>query len=523
MVEKSFNLEFGTGGLRAVMGPGSDQMNINTVGMATQGLANYISKSVGIDNASVVISYDCRNNSAEFARISAEVLSANGIGVDLFESLRPTPEMSYAIRKKGATAGIMITASHNTKEYNGYKVSWSDGGQITSPVDKEIVAEVNKMSDISEVRFEPIADCPAGKIEMMGEEMDECYLSDILSLTLSPEAVKRHAEMKIVYTPLHGCGVRLVPECLKRLGFRNILHVPEQDINDGNFPTVSSPNPEEAPAWEMALEVAEREGADLILATDPDADRMGAAVRNREGKIIRLTGNQTAAILAYYMLTRRREMGSLHKGCYLVKTVVTTELVADIAKEFGVTCHNVLTGWKYLAEQVKLHEKDGEFICGCEESCGFNAGEFVRDKDAQLACSLLAECAAWAADQGKSLYDLLLELYDKHGFWMESRYALVRSGREGAEQIRQMLAEFRENPPREIAGLNIARVVDYLKSEQTGLPASNMLQFFTERGDVISVRPSGTEPKIRFYFSIKGDEAEAITKRLCAAFGVDEL
>ena len=270
------------------------------------------------------------------------------------------------------------------------------------------------------------------------------------------------------------------------------------------------------------MAVAEQEGAELILATDPDADRMGAAVRNREGKIIHLTGNQTAAILAYYMLTRRREIGTLHDGCYIVKTVVTTELVADIAKEFGVTCHNVLTGWKYLAEQVKIHENDGEFICGCEESCGFNAGEFVRDKDAQLACSLLAECAAWAADQGKSLYDLLLELYDKHGFWMESRYALVRSGREGAEQIRQMLAEFRENPPREIAGLNIARVVDYLKSEQTGLPASNMLQFFTERGDVISVRPSGTEPKIRFYFSIKGDEAEAITKRLCAAFGVDE-
>lgn len=522
MAEKSFNLEFGTGGLRAVMGPGSDQMNNNTVGMATQGLANYISKHVGIEGAAVVISYDCRNNSAEFARITAEVLSANGIGVYLFESLRPTPEMSYAIRKKGAVAGIMITASHNTKEYNGYKVSWSDGGQITSPVDKEIVAEVNKMNDISEVRFAPVPEITPGKIEMMGEEMDECYLQDILSLTLSPESVERHADMKIVYTPLHGCGVRLVPECLRRLGFRNVFHVPEQDVNDGNFPTVSSPNPEEAPAWEMAIAVAEREGADLILATDPDADRMGAAVRNREGEIVRLTGNQTAAILAHYMLTRRREMGTLHKGCYVVKTVVTTELVADVAKEFGVTCHNVLTGWKYLAEQVKIHEGEGEFVCGCEESCGFNAGEFVRDKDAQLACSLLAECAAWAADQGKNLYDLLQELYAKHGFWMETRYALVRSGKEGAEQIRNMLAGFRENPPKEIAGLTIVRVVDYLKSEQTGLPTSNMLQFFTDRGDVISVRPSGTEPKIRFYFSIKGADAAVVTKRLCEAFGVSE-
>ena len=522
MTEKSFDLEFGTGGLRAVMGPGSDQMNEYTVGMATQGLANYISKHIGAEGATVVISYDCRNNSAAFARITAEVLSANGIGVYLFESLRPTPEMSYAIRKKGAVAGVMITASHNTKEYNGYKVSWSDGGQITSPVDKEIVAEVGKIKDSSEVRFAPVDGVVPGRIEMLGEDMDECYLRDILSLSLSPESVARHADLKIVYTPLHGCGVRLVPECLKRLGFRNIIHVPEQDVNDGNFPTVSSPNPEEAPAWEMAMAVAEREGADLILATDPDADRMGAAVRDREGNIVRLTGNQTAAILTYYLLTRRRELGTLHKGCFVVKTIVTTDLVADIAKEFGVKCENVLTGWKYLAEQVKLHEEDGEFICGCEESCGFNAGAFVRDKDAQLACALLAECAAWAADHGKSLYDLLQELYDKHGFWMETRYALVKSGKEGAAEIRKMLADFRTNPPKEVAGLTITRVVDYLQSDKTGLPASNVLQFFTQSGDVISVRPSGTEPKIRFYFSVKGDDAQAVTERLCKAFGVEE-
>ena len=520
MTEKQFNLEFGTGGLRAVMGPGSDQMNEYTVGMATQGLANYILKHIDIANAKVVISYDCRNNSALFAKITAEVLSANGIHVYLFESLRPTPEMSYAIRLKGAVAGIMITASHNTKEYNGYKVSWSDGGQITSPVDKEIVAEVNKMQNASEVKFKPVPEITPGKIEMMGEDVDERYLNDILSLTLSPEAVKRHSDLKIVYTPLHGCGVRLVPECLKRLGFKNIIHVPEQDINDGNFPTVSSPNPEEAPAWEMALAIAEKTGAELALATDPDADRMGAAVRNEDGDLVRITGNQTAALLTWYLLSRRLELGTLHKDCYIVKTIVTTELVADIAKDFNVTCHNVLTGWKYLAEQVKIHEHDGEFICGCEESCGFNAGEFVRDKDAQLACSLLAECAAWAAEQGKTLYGILQELYSKYGFWMETRFSLVRKGKEGAEEIRNILSGYRTTPPTEVAGLKISRVVDYLKSEETGLPASNVLQFFTERGDIISVRPSGTEPKIRFYFSVKGPDAETVTEKLRKEFGV---
>jgi len=520
MTETQFNLKFGTGGLRAVMGPGSDQMNEYTVGMATQGLANYILKHTDIATAKVVISYDCRNNSAEYARITAEVLSSNGIHVYLFDGLRPTPEMSYAIRLKAAVAGIMITASHNTKEYNGYKVSWSDGGQITSPVDKEIVAEVNKMRSASEVRFKPVPEITPGKIEMMGEDVDERYLNDIMSLTLSPEAIKRHPDLKIVYTPLHGCGVRLVPECLKRLGFKNVIHVPEQDINDGNFPTVSSPNPEEAPAWEMALAVAEKTGAELVLATDPDADRMGAAVRNEDGDLVRLTGNQTAALLTWYLLSRRRELGTLHKGCYIVKTIVTTELIADIAKDFNVTCHNVLTGWKYLAEQVKIHENDGEFICGCEESCGFNAGEFVRDKDAQLACSLLAECAAWAADQGKTLYGILQNLYKKYGFWMETRFSLVRKGQEGAEIIRNILSGYRTTPPKEVAGLKISRFVDYLKSEETGLPASNVLQFFTERGDIISVRPSGTEPKIRFYFSVKGPDAEILTSQFRKEFGV---
>lgn len=515
-----FELEFGTGGLRAVMGPGGDQMNDTTVAMATQGLANYIRKCTGGARASVVISYDCRNHSADFARIAAQVLSANGIDVFIFESLHPTPEMSYAIRLKAAIAGIMITASHNPPEYNGYKVSWSDGGQITSPVDKDIVAEVGKIKDSSEVRFEPVDGNAAGKIVTMGAVEDESYLRDILSLTLSPESVKRHSDLKIVYTPLHGCGVRLVPECLRRLGFTKVYHVPEQDVNDGNFPTVSSPNPEESPAWEMAFAVAERERADLVLATDPDADRMGAAVRNADGQLVRLTGNQTAAILTWYILSRRKELGALREGCYVVKTIVTTELIADIAREFGVPCHNVLTGWKYLAEQVKIHEEDGEFVCGGEESCGFNAGQFVRDKDAQLASSLLAECAAWAADSGKTLCDVLQDLYDRFGYWEETRYSLVRKGREGAAEIRQRLRVLRENPPACLAGLPVVKVIDYLDSAKTGLPASDVIQFITAEGDIISVRPSGTEPKIRFYFSVKGPDAERKTLALRTQFGV---
>lgn len=505
MAEKAFQLEFGTGGLRAVMGPGPDRMNRETVAMATQGLANYILGHEKGEDLRVVISYDCRNNSALFARTAAEVLSANGIHVFLFESLRPTPEMSYAIRLKGAVAGIMITASHNPPEYNGYKVSWKDGGQITAPVDKDIVAEVNRMSDPSEVRYAP-ALVP---IEMMGADVDELYLRDILSLTLSPDAVQRHADLKIVYTPLHGCGVRLVPECLKRLGFQHVIHVPEQDVNDGNFPTVSSPNPEEDCAWEMALAVAEREAAALVLATDPDADRMGAAVRDPEGRLIRLTGNQTAALLTWYLLTRRRELGTLHKDCYVVKTIVTTGLMDDICRDFGVTCYNVLTGWKYLAEQVKLHEGKGEFVCGGEESCGFNAGEFVRDKDAPLACALMAEMTAWLAERGLTLYEQLQALYRQYGYREETRYVLQGE-----------LPDFRQSPPQTLAGLPIAATIDYLKPETTGLPAANVLQWVNTEGDLVSVRPSGTEPKMRIYISTKGPDAHAKTQGLRKQFGV---
>ena len=511
-------LEFGTGGLRGTMGVGTNRMNKYTVGMATQGLANYIKAHVK-DQASVCISYDARNNSELFAKISADVLSNNGIKVYLFDALRPTPELSYSIRAKKATAGIMVTASHNPKEYNGYKVFWSDGGQITAPVDKDIVAEVNKIEDPAEVRFQPVPGAPKAEIELMGAEIDECYLRDITSLALSPEAVKKHADLKIVYTPLHGCGVKLMPEALKRIGFRNIIHVPEQDINDGNFPTVVSPNPEEPAAMAMALKKADETGADLVLATDPDADRLGIAVRDGDGKMVQLTGNQTWSFLTYYVLTRWQELGKLKDGKgYVVKTIVTSELIAAICESFGVKCYNVLTGFKYIAEVVKRNEGKGTFICGGEESYGFNLGEFVRDKCAQVAGIMVAECAAWAAEKGLTLYQLLQEVYKKYGLYVEKMVYIVRKGKSGAEEIQKIMADYRANPPKEIAGSPLAKVIDYNKPEETGLPKSNVLQFFNQAGDVVSVRPSGTEPKIKFYFGAKGSDAPQKIELLKAQF-----
>ena len=511
-------LEFGTGGLRGTMGVGTNRMNKYTVGMATQGLANYIKAHVK-GEASVCISYDARNNSELFAQISADVLSNNGIKVYLFDALRPTPELSYSIRVKKATAGIMVTASHNPKEYNGYKVFWSDGGQITAPVDKDIVAEVNKIEDPAEVRFQPVPGEPKAEIEMMGAEIDECYLRDITSLALSPEAVSKHADLKIVYTPLHGCGVKLMPEALKRIGFKNIIHVPEQDINDGNFPTVVSPNPEEPAAMKMALEKADETGADLVLATDPDADRLGIAVRDNDGKMVQLTGNQTWSFLTYYVLTRWKELGKLADGKgYVVKTIVTSELIAAICESFGVKCYNVLTGFKYIAEVVKRNEGKGTFICGGEESYGFNLGEFVRDKCAQVAGIMVAECAAWAAEKGLTLYQLLQEVYKKYGLYVEKMVYIVRKGKSGAEEIQKIMADYRANPPKEIAGSPLAKVIDYNKPEETGLPKSNVLQFFNEAGDVVSVRPSGTEPKIKFYFGAKGSDAPQKIELLKAQF-----
>ena len=511
------NLEFGTGGLRGIMGVGTNRMNKYTVGMATQGLANYIKEHV--DGAtSVCIAHDSRNNSRLFAEISADVLSNNGIHVFLFESLRPTPELSYSIRLKGATAGIMVTASHNPKEYNGYKVFWSDGGQITAPVDKDIVAEVAKIEDPADVRFAPVEGTVPGGIEMMGAEVDECYLRDQLSLMLSPESVARHADLKIVYTPLHGCGVKLMPEALARVGFKNVIHVPEQDVSDGNFPTVVSPNPEEPAAMKMALEKADETGADLVLATDPDADRLGIAVRNDEGKMVQLTGNQTWSFLTYYILTRWQELGKLNGKQYCVKTIVTSELLAAICEKFGVKCYNVLTGFKYIAEIQKQQEGKTEFVCGGEESYGFNVGEYVRDKDAPISCCFVAECAAWAADQGLTLYQLLQKIYKEYGYRKEGLVSVVRKGKSGAEEIQKIMADLRQNPPKDLDGSPVIKVVDYLETEKTGLPKSNVLQFFAQAGDVVTVRPSGTEPKIKFYFGAKGENADAKIEHLKAQF-----
>lgn len=511
------NLEFGTGGLRGIMGVGTNRMNKYTVGMATQGLANYILAHCKGDDLRVCISYDSRNHSKEFAKIAAEVLSANGIHVFIFDNIRPTPEMSYAVRVKGAVAGVMITASHNPKEYNGYKVSWSDGGQVIAPVDKGIVDEVAKITDPSMVKFESGLHC--GEIEAMGADIDRRYLHDLLSMRLSPEICARHSDIKIVYTPLHGCGVRMIPELLGSLGFRNIIHVPDQDVSDGNFPTVVSPNPEEPSALKMAIAKAEETGADIVMASDPDADRLGIAVRDNDGRMILFNGNQTAAMLVYYILSRRKALGTLGTGKYVVKTIVTTELISDICQSFGVPVYNVLTGFKYIAAVVKSHEADGEFVCGGEESYGFNVGQFVRDKDAQAAAMMVAECAAWAADSGLTLYRLMQEIYRQYGYRKEGLVSVVRKGISGAKEIQEMMCALRSDPPKVLCGSPVTKVVDYLQPEKTGQPSSNVLQFFDEAGDVVSVRPSGTEPKIKFYFGAKGDDAdakiEALKKQFC--------
>ncbi len=505
------NLEFGTGGLRAVMGVGTNRMNLYTVGMATQGLSNYLKANFkDKDEIKVAVSFDCRNNSREFARVTAEVFAANGITVFLFDELRPTPELSYTIRHLGCSAGVMITASHNPKEYNGYKVYWEDGAQITAPHDTNIVNEVAKIAGPSEVRFKGGEE----RIHIIGKEIDEAYLKDILSLMLSPDAVARHKNIKIVYTPLHGTGVRLVPEALRRVGFENLFFVEAQNVNDGNFPTVKSPNPEEKSALEMAVNRADEVGADLVMATDPDADRLGIAVRDNDGKMQLLNGNQTASILTYYMLTRWKELGKLNSKTYMVKTIVTTELLAKIAESFGVKMYNVLTGFKYIAQVVRENEGKMLFIGGGEESYGFNAGEFVRDKDAVVACSLVAECAAWCCEQGLTLYRLLQRIYDEYGFYKEALVSLTKKGKEGLEEIGEMMRQFRVNPPKELGGSSVVKVIDYQFSLETGLPKSDVLQFFTESGCIVSVRPSGTEPKIKFYFEARGSDAEDKINRI---------
>ena len=505
------NLEFGTGGLRGIMGAGTNRMNIYTVGMATQGLANYLKKQFsGREKISVVISHDCRNNSRLFAETTAGIFSGNGFEVYLFEDLRPTPELSFAIRHLHCQSGVMITASHNPKEYNGYKAYWEDGAQVIPPHDKNIIEEVNRIKDIGEVKYNG----PQENIHLIGKEVDEAYLEKVIALSLTPEAVKKHHDLKIVYTPIHGTGVKLVPQALQRYGFTHIIHVPEQDINDGNFPTVVSPNPEEHAALEMALKKADETGAELVMASDPDGDRLGIAVRDEEGKMMLLNGNQTATLLTYYLLTRWQEKKKLTGKEYIVKTIVTTDLIGEIAKYFGVKHYDVLTGFKWIADVIRRKERKEIFIGGGEESYGFMIGDFVRDKDAVSAAVMIAETAAWARDHGKTLLDVLKEIYMKFSFYKENLLNIVKKGKSGAEEIQAIMERFRHNYPETINGSNVMLIHDYLKGQTIDLisdlryhitlPKSNVLQFITDDGTKVSMRPAGTEPKIKFYFSVKG-------------------
>ncbi len=505
------DLEFGTGGLRGIMGVGSNRMNKYTVGAATQGFANYLKMNFpDVAQIKVAIAHDSRNNSSYFAEVTADVFSANGIKVYLFDDLRPTPELSFAIRHFNCQGGIVITASHNPKEYNGYKAYWNDGGQLISPHDKNVIKEVQKITDIADVQFKKNPDL----IEIIGEEVDKIYLDHIKSLSLSPEVIQRQKDLKIVYTPIHGTGARLVPESLKLFGFENVHIVSEQAVADGNFPTVKSPNPEEPAALEMALQLADKIEADLVMATDPDGDRVGLAVR-KDGKMVLLNGNQAASLLIYYLLEKWHENGKLTGKEYIVKTIVTTELLFDMADKYGVEHFDVLTGFKYIADIIKKFESEKQFIGGGEESYGYLVGDFVRDKDAIISCSMLAEVAAWANDKGIGIFDLLKQIYQEFGFYKEKLISIVRKGKSGAEEIQKMMDDFREKTPGRFNGSKVVTVKDYLTGKEkdllTGeekeilLPRSNVLQFFTEDGSKISVRPSGTEPKIKFYFGVRSE------------------
>lgn len=507
------NLEFGTGGLRGIMGAGTNRMNSYTVRMATQGLANYLKKTFPGEDMSVVISYDSRNNSALFAKDTARVLIANDIKVYVFDNIRPTPELSFSIRYLKCKAGIMITASHNPKEYNGYKVFWEDGGQIITPHDTAIIEEVNKIESISQVLYDE-----SGHPDGIGADVDNAFLSSVLSLLLSPDSIARHSDLKIAYTPLHGTGVRLVPSALARIGFKNVYHVDDQDVSDGNFPTVVSPNPEEPTAMKMVIDRADEVGADIALGTDPDADRVGLAVRDADGRMVLLTGNQTASILISYMLTRWQELGKLKGNEYVVKTIVTTELIRTICDKYKVKMYDVLTGFKYIADIVHNNEGKSTFIGGGEESNGFNAGEFVRDKDSIVTCSLICECAAWLADRGKTLYGYLQEIYAEYGYYKERLLSVTKKGKDGIAQIQQMMVDFRSNPPKELAGSPVVKVMDYKCPEKTGLPSSNVLQFFSADGCKVTVRPSGTEPKIKFYVAACGADADLRSEQLLEQF-----
>ncbi len=505
------DLEFGTGGLRGIMGVGTNRMNIYTVGTATQGLANYLKKNFAGEKVKVAVAHDSRNNSRMFAERVADIFASNDFEVYLFDSLRPTPEMSFAIRELKLHSGVVITASHNPKEYNGYKAYWTDGSQVTSPHDVNIIEEVAKITDNSQV----LTGQHAENINILGGEFDKLYLERIKKdIQLSPESVAKFHDMKIVYTPLHGAGVRLVPESLKNFGFTNVYVVPEQAVIDGNFPTVESPNPEERKTMAMAMELGREQNADLVLATDPDSDRIGVALRNGAGEYVLLNGNQTLALLLSYQLTRWAERGELDGNQYVVKTIVTSTMANTVAEHFGVKCYDCLTGFKYIAKIIRENEGKAKYIGGGEESFGYLAGDYVRDKDAVSACALAAEAAAWAKDtMGLTLYEWLQELYVKYGFFRESLVSVVRKGKEGAEEIQKMMVDFRENPPKALAGSDVVLVRDFKSLEEKNLlsgevvkidqDSSNVLQWITADGTIVSVRPSGTEPKIKFYFGVK--------------------
>ena len=503
------DLEFGTGGLRGIMGVGSNRMNIYTVGAATQGLSNYLKKNFkDLPQISVVVGHDCRNNSRLFAETSANIFSANGIKVYLFDDMRPTPEMSFAIRHLGCQSGIILTASHNPKEYNGYKAYWDDGAQVLAPHDAGIIDEVNNIASAADIKFKGNPDL----IQIIGEDIDKIYLDMVKTVSIDPEAIARHKDMKIVYTPIHGTGMMLIPRALKMWGFENVFTVPEQMIKDGNFPTVISPNPENAEALSMAVNLAKEIDADLVMASDPDADRVGIACKDDKGEWVLINGNQTCMMYLYYILTQYKQLGKIKGNEFCVKTIVTTELIKKIADKNNIEMLDCYTGFKWIAREIRLREGKKKYIGGGEESYGFLAEDFVRDKDAVSACCLIAEVAAWAKDNGKSLYQLLLDIYVEYGFSKEFTVNVVKPGKSGAEEIKAMMENFRANPPKELGGSKVILSKDYKTLKQTDAEGkvtdldmpetSNVLQYFTEDGSKVSVRPSGTEPKIKFYCEV---------------------
>ena len=508
------DLDFGTGGMRGIMGVGTNRINKYSIGKATQGLAETLLQTYPKQEVSVAIAHDCRNNSGFLARTSAEVLSANGIKVHLFTSLRPTPELSFAVRELGCKSGIVITASYNPKEYNGYKVYGEDGSQIVSPFDVELINKVRTLS-IEDVKFNANKDL----IFALGEKMDNAYIERLKTISLSPEAIKEQQELPIVFTGIHGTGAIMVPKALKSFGFTNVMTVASQDEIDGNFPTVHSPNPEEPAALELAITLAKEKGAELVMGTDPDADRVGVAIPDKTGEFVLLNGNQTGSLLVNYLLTRWKELGKFTGKEFVAKTVVTTDLIDVMAEANSVKVYNTLTGFKHIGSIIRELEGKEQFIGGGEESYGYLAGDFVRDKDAVMSCALIAEMVAWAKSRGKNLFDLMQEMYTEHAFYLEDLISITKQGRFGLAEIATIMDDMRTNPPKTIVGEEVVRIIDYLSPDKTGLPKSNVLQFITSKGTKLTARPSGTEPKIKFYFSVQEklthkSEYDAIKQKL---------